>query len=507
MIRVLGAAASLRNARHGIGSDRLLSEIRCIEDQDGLSKYLAAQVRLRVDDFVEAGRQSGRPFDEIYDQLSRLSGEQGLSNSEAALAAGLWGAAQEGAEIDHLPLAAHFPPNNQIRHAESLRVKLLAADALIISGPVYFGDRGSLVQSLLDFIAADPELACQMKGKVYGGIAVGAKRNGGQETTLIYQMLDMVNLNFLSVGNSSETTSQYGGTAVGGDVGTVHLDDYGLQTSIGTGRRVARVAKLLGAEKRGYRLDGRVNIHMWLMQDHRDERGLRYFTEWAERIEAQNTDVRFTIWNIADGKVTRCIGCDVCPTSVGPSQEYRCIISSKQDFFVQNHAELIRADALLLCAYSPEDRTSVRSVYQQFIERTRYLRRDDYVYSDLLVAPFVVTELSARQNLHLRMITSMVRHHTVIHHPLIGVVHEGAILNAATIDDNAASFIQHAKALLVGRCANEQAEIAYNPVGYSISAAKTADDLASGGYTTLKSIRTEALEKSRSRVTCGKVAK
>ena len=48
-----------------------------------------------------------------------------------------------------------------------------------------------------------------------------AKRNGGQETTLVYQLIDMINLNMLGVGNDSASTSQYGGTVVAGDVGTM----------------------------------------------------------------------------------------------------------------------------------------------------------------------------------------------------------------------------------------------------------------------------------------------
>ncbi len=90
---------------------------------------------------------------------------------------------------------------------------------IIVSSPVYFGDRGSLVQSLFEFIESDPLLRQDMAGKIYGGLAVGAKRNGGQETTLIYQMLDMLDMGLLAVGNGHETTAQYGGTAKAGDVG------------------------------------------------------------------------------------------------------------------------------------------------------------------------------------------------------------------------------------------------------------------------------------------------
>ena len=43
----------------------------------------------------------------------------------------------------------------------------------------------------------------------------GAKRNGGQETALIYQLVDFINLGMLGAGNDSQRLS---GTIVAGDV-------------------------------------------------------------------------------------------------------------------------------------------------------------------------------------------------------------------------------------------------------------------------------------------------
>ena len=133
-------------------------------------------------------------------------------------------------------------PNGTNKNLDQLKEKLINADGLIVSGPVYFGDRGSLSQSFLELIQRDLELQDAVSGKLYAGIAVGAKRNGGQETTLIYQLFDFLSLGMLGVGNDSDTTAQYGGTGLAGDVGTMHADDYGLATSIGTGRRISTLA-------------------------------------------------------------------------------------------------------------------------------------------------------------------------------------------------------------------------------------------------------------------------
>lgn len=482
MVRVLGISASLRNARFGVGNDSMIDELSAISDESALIAYLTAQTRIRLEDFAVAGRAEKIPFDQLYRRLRGLRGERGLSNSEAAMAAALWAALREGARARHLSLAHHFPMSGPPRDLGRLREALVEADAIILSGPVYFGDRGSLAQSLVEMIAADNDLAAVCAGKVYAGIAVGAKRNGGQETTLIYQLLDMVNLDFLAVGNSSHSTSQYGGTAVAGDVGTLHADLEGIETCIGTGRRAARVAELLRRGRQSNaRLADRLKIQLWLLQDNREGAGKAMFDAWAQEVSAAVGDVDIKIIDVTTAHVARCIACDICPIDVGPRADYRCIIKSREDFFVQNHQTIVEADGVLLCAYSPANRDEAVSSYQKFIERTRYLRRDNYVFSDLLMAPFVISELSARQNLHLRMLTSAVRHHTVLHHPLIGMVHEGELLGRESMRQFGLSFVRRARELTVARYLQDDREEAiYHPKGYEISAEKAFQDQQSG---------------------------
>ncbi|RUM98327.1 flavodoxin family protein [Pseudaminobacter arsenicus] len=482
MTRVLGISSSLRNARFGLGSKALVEELARTSTQDELASFLQAQTKLRFDDFVAAGRADGKPFDEIYAALRKLRGERGLSNSEAALAAALWAAQQEGAEISHVSLSAHFPVTGKGRNLDRLAEEIQNADALVLSGPVYFGDRGSLAQSLVEFIASDPKLKAACKGKVYGGLAVGAKRNGGQETTLIYQMLDMVNLDFLAVGNSSETTAQYGGTAVAGDVGKFHSDAYGIETCLGTGRRVARVANYFkSARETSLHFKDRLKIQLWLLQDTADGAGYELFHKWAKDVEAAVEDVDISVVDVAREEVVRCIACDVCPVDVGKKEDYRCIITTSDDFFVKHHKDIIEPDAVLICSYSPEDRSNLVSVYQQFIERTRYLRRDNYALTDILVAPFVISELSARQNLHLRMLTSAIRHHTVLHHPIIGMIYDGEFLARKKSVEMGCAFVDQARKLALGRHVLEHADdLVYKPVGYEISAHKAEADAVAG---------------------------
>ena len=264
--KILGLSGSLRNARFGAGSEALISDLMQIEDRSELDRYLKGQAKVCVEDFVDAGRREGLAFDELYRNLQRRKGDRGLSNSEVALAAGLWGVKNQGVEIEHSGLSQYFPPDSRPRDTDELKEKLRESAGVLLSGPVYFGDRGSVAQSFIEMIREDDQLREEMEGKIYAGISVGAKRNGGQETTLIYQMLDMCNLGFLAVGNDAGTTSQYGGTCVAGDVGTMADDAYGLNTSIGTGNRFGQVVNLLHTSS-GYQLNRKLKIAIWLLQD------------------------------------------------------------------------------------------------------------------------------------------------------------------------------------------------------------------------------------------------
>jgi multimeric flavodoxin WrbA len=479
VIKVLGISASLRNARHGAGSVMLVEEIKKIPDKDALIGFLQEQTKIRSDDFIAAGQNAGKPFDEIYATLRKAKGERGLSNSEASLVAAMWAAHIEGVDIEHVGLSEYYPMNGEAKNLDKLKEKLFSADAIILSSPVYFGDRGSPAQEFVEFLQKDSQLAEHFAGKVYGGVAVGAKRNGGQETLLIYQMLDMANLSMLSVGNSSETSSQYGGTVKAGDIGTAWKDDYGINTAMGTGARVARIASSF--DRVGdYKLHGKVKVAIWLVQDEENHKGLSYIQDLVSSIGNPMVDIE--VIDFTHEEIYRCIACDLCPIGVGDPEEYRCIINSKDDAFVKMHTKLISADAILLAAYSPVDKSDISSVYQRFIERTRYLRRDHYALSDRLVAPLVLSEVNSNQNLHIRMLTSLIRHHTVLHHPIAGMLQNDELINSGYVVEQLNNFCGKAVDAAIARLSqgSESQKIRYNPIGYEVSRARDVSDEESG---------------------------
>ena len=476
--KILGIAGSLRNARWGKGNHTLVSDLLACKTEEELKHYITSQAELHLQNFINSGRAEGLSFNEISKNLQKLQGDKGLSNSEVALAAALWSAAQNDCEIEHISLSEYFPAAEVARKTDELKEHLRNADGILLSTPVYFGDRGSLAQELVDLIRNDTELLNELQNKVYAGIAVGAKRNGGQETTLIYQLLDMVNAGFLGVGNDSDTTSQYGGTGHAGDVGTMAKDDYGLWTSMGTGRRIAHVASLVKLGK-ATALQEKVRVMFWVLQDKHDQ-ALNY----VKKLVAQFDDhIDATIIDVTEKYISRCLACDICPTHINVDQSYRCIIrSGHRDQMGELHHDFLNQDAIIPVVYSATDRQGLISNYQRFVERTRYLRRGDYVFSDSLTAPLVLEELGANENMSIRMATSLLRHHTVLTKPMIVHVQNNELLNSRQVMKQFGQFIIKAQALTAGRLRSfvnsQTSEVSkYNPVGYILSSEKDKEDV------------------------------
>ena len=470
-MKILGMSASLRNMRHGAGLDTLVVEINKTQNLGHLTEYLKHQAQLSVAAFVEAGRKEHKSFHWIYKNLKKLPGTEGLSNSEMLLAAGLWGAKTYGAEIEAVSLSDFFEQTD-LHSVDVLLTKVSGADGILLSGPVYFGDRSSLVHDLIRLLRKEPNV---VKDKLFAGITVGAKRNGGQETCLIYQMLDFINLGLLAVGNDADTTAQYGGTGHAGDVGSAANDEYGIRTAIGTGKRIAQVLRLKDYSS-NCELRDRPKIGIIILQDS-EEKAIRFVREKILESElSAKADFRF-FWFVNEF-VSRCKACDMCPMSFGRDEVYRCVIRTKRDLFFKYHQNLIDCDAILLGGYSSISYREDRSVYQTFMERTRYLRRGDYVLSNCLVAPFLIEEVGSRENLQLRAITSLIRHHTIMHHPVIFSVNNGECINFDNSWHSLNSFVDTSIKLTAGRISyycNTTAYTNYTPFGYTLSSKRDRD--------------------------------
>jgi hypothetical protein len=262
---------------------------------------------------------------------------------------------------------------------------------------------------------------------------------------------------------------------------------------MGTGRRVARLTQQLRA---GHEADlaDRLRLGFVIAQD-RDH----VVVDLVQDLCRPHLDVIDpVIFDVSEEEVVRCIACDICPTEVGPDHEYRCIITREDDFFRRMHGSLWDLDALVPSGLSARDPQGVNSRYQQFMERTRYLRRGDYVFTDLVTAPLVVHEVGAHDSLQLRMLTSTIRHHTVLARPVTAYLDNNVILNLDDVRTEFAGFIENARRVLVGRLATHNdgsgSHVKYNPVGYVLSAEKEQDDEQLGARA--RSVRTRESRES-----------
>ncbi|MFO1389033.1 flavodoxin family protein [Cellvibrio sp.] len=464
---ILGLSASLRGARQGKGVDDLCSDLMGIDTKEDLFTYLETETKSLAALYEQAQVDGYSQLQNLIELNKNTYVKHGLSNCEAALAAGLWGCLQEKQDIVYCNLSRYFPESGNTKFLEELEEIILKSDGFLLSGPVYFGDRSSIAQEFIEFLSKSEKCRDHVRNKIFGGISVGAKRNGGQETSLIYQLIDLINLNMVGVGNDYGSTSQYGGTVVAGDIGTAAKDSYGLATAIDTGKRVARMTKMLSVETMIPNQKARVEI--WLVQDDEMSFGLRTISNLIKQTSGlEQADI--VIRDFTTSQIHRCIACDICPISPGKAQEYRCVITKKDDLFVAEHPHLINVDAVLIAAYSPIDRSNINSVYQKFVERTRYLRRDDYALSDVLVAPFVISEINSNQNLHLRMVTSLIRHHTMIHHPVLVYKYQDKLLDLTAAEYQLRSFVEYATKCATTKVQNSSIKTSYNPIGYVISA-------------------------------------
>jgi multimeric flavodoxin WrbA len=469
--KVLGIAGSLRNVISRALSSVLVEDLKRIDNEQVLIEYLRINSELPEKSNLITNIPLSDELLGLYHQMMRKKLRKGMSNSEIALAAGLWAAQTRGADIDYVSLLDHFPPSGKVLKRAALKEKLAEADAILLSGPVYFGDRGSLTQELINLIRLDRGLRDCLQGRLYGGIAVGAKRNGGQETTLIYQILDMVTQGLLAVGNDTDTTSQYGGTCWGGDVGSVYKDSYGLGTAMGTGRRLANLLNKYANEGD---LSGKVKVLFVILQEAHGIAAERV-TDLVRRFDPL---IEACVIDVTDQRFIRCLACDICPERVDVDEVYRCKVGSA-DHFSKIHHLLLDHDAIVPVGVSVNDYSAVKTKYQVFMERTRYLRRGDYALSDLLMSPLVFQEVGTMENLGIRMITSFVRHHTVVSKPIVGYLHDKTLLNGEEIYRDFEVFLSSARKLAVARLsdiAKGNTVTRYNPVGYVLSAAQNDEE-------------------------------
>lgn len=308
-------------------------------------------------------------FEDCMIFLRTLEGA-GYSNSDILLCAALYGARQEGAEC----IISRMQRND--------------ANGYIFASPVYFGDHSSIIKEKLD--------TWELEGKVCGVVSVGAKRNGGQETTDLFTLTDCMLAGGIVVGNGP-TTSQYGGTAWAGDKGTVWKDEHGVETAIGTGMSVARTAWLLLPVESNHTL----NVLVFSMTPLIDLESL------VKAIPVGHPQIIYV--DPEDLNVKSCLACKECPDPTKIAG-YTCRLSdAKTDEWFILYEKLMRADLVIVTPY-------IASMAEWFriFERARCLRRD---HLKLSYTPYF-SAITEDKLFHVRMLPKFLRQDMTILPPV-----------------------------------------------------------------------------------------
>ena len=296
---------------------------------------------------------------DIHAAIHEIGYEGNVSNSEALLLAAMWGAHQQGADVDI------FYPGDSLPDF----------DGVVLSTPVYFGDRSS---SLHNFIST-----VDLQRKAVGVVSSGAKRNGGQETTNIYALYDCLDKGALITGNGPPT-AQYGGTGWAGNKTAIVNDDFGITTSFGTGRQVAKLAGLMNIDTSTTVQANILFVHMT--------------TDSMAAVPAHFQHARIRSISIPDKNIKPCVGCSVCPNG-DLTKEYKCIM---KDDMKEIREAMVWADCIVFIT-GPS-----YSHFQLFVERTRFIRRNHFDLGERVYSNMSFTN-SLTDITPLRIMTNMLR--------------------------------------------------------------------------------------------------
>ena len=133
-------------------------------------------------------------------------------------------------------------------YMQELYPKLRECDGMILASPSYFGTFTGQLKLFLDRLRVMRHSNFELGNKVVGTLAVAGRRHGGQEITNIDLIQSMMRHNTIIV-NDGTAVCQLGATGWSHtfDDPTIKSedDDYGMQTSVGVGKRVAEIAKVI----------------------------------------------------------------------------------------------------------------------------------------------------------------------------------------------------------------------------------------------------------------------
>lgn len=143
-------------------------------------------------------------------------------------------------EIGHIRVGEDTPSDDFGKIVEIVKTPEFAG--LVIGSPVYFGAMSGRCKVMLDrFMSLKKELL--LRNKVFGALAVGGNRNGGQELT-IHGIWNCLSSQQVVIAQDATPTSHWGATLWNqGD--DISKDEFGIETAKNLGKRVAELARII----------------------------------------------------------------------------------------------------------------------------------------------------------------------------------------------------------------------------------------------------------------------
>ena len=295
-------------------------------------------------EFMNAIKQINSSEDFLL-HLKKSIRNKDLSNSDACLLAALYEANINGHDIDII--ISRYDDRD-----ESDKVK--QADGILLSTPVYFGIASCIIEKFIK--------SYDIHDKIVAVTSVGAKRNGGQETTNIFTLYSSLQKGAYVIGNGPES-SQFGGTAWAGDFGAVSEDNFGIETSLGIGKNMSNFIDVLSTPNVNSN-----NLNVLVLHDTTQEK-IKSFINWLQYIHIKNS-LNITYLTPSNYNINHCLACSICPPKYTKGKSYRCI---QQDDFNLIHEEIVNSDIIINF-----DNIMDPYTYYKFMERWRWIRRDDF---------------------------------------------------------------------------------------------------------------------------------
>ena len=356
-----------------------------------------------------------------------------ISNSDGALIAAFFGANHFESDFLLFNLKDVFNLSNNKNLKKSLRNKELLldnikkADGIIISTPVYFGDCSSYVYELLGIMNEEEVI---FNDKIVGVLSSGAKRNGGQETTNIYTLCEFFRLGANIIGNGPPT-SQFGGTIWAGDKGEIGEDSLGIETAVGTGKKMGEILNIFNLyNNKSDESFANNYLNLTLILPSKELSSGRIKQEMEKLIQKifDNTFKNNKIFlkinyiEIYDKDIKKCLGCNKCPP---PKNNLDCITDDRMKN-VRN--VLLDSDSILFINYLRNNKNTETWInFKIFFERTRYLRHNNFELTNKPVGIMTLIDedynyIFKPNSIDIKFITYFLRHNTICVGPPVFVV-------------------------------------------------------------------------------------